>query len=124
MKKFILLVVSVICIFGLCGCEKDWKKEFQVSDIEIEVSRNWDGTSTTNLKYIIKNISNYDCRSMSGIVEFQNGTIKTEEEVYPMYIGTLKSGDSINAHSTILEKNYEGYTATFKNIDCFMKAEE
>ena len=118
MKKILFIA---ICCLMLCGC-KNWKKDFQTSDIKIEVVNSWD-SSNTYITYTIKNISDYTCNAMKATVEFKSGTISTEEIIYPPIFSStpLKPNQTLTNKNVIIGKNYEGYTATFKKIDCYDK---
>lgn len=117
MKKILFIA---ICCLMLCGCE-NWKKDFQTSDIKIEVVNSWN-SSNTYITYTIKNISDYTCNAMNATIEFKSGTISTEETVYPSIISMpLKPNQTLTDKYVIRDKNYEGYTATFKKIDCYDK---
>lgn len=119
MKKLLLVVV---CCFMLCGCGKNWKKDFQTSDIKIKVIDSWND-SKTYITYSIKNTSNYTCKSMKAIVEFKSGDLIVEETIYPPIYSSspLKPNNVLNDEYVILHKDYEGYVASFKEIDCYDK---
>lgn len=120
MKKILFVVLCCLC---LVGCEKNWKKDFQVSDIKIKVIDNWND-SNTYITYTIKNVSNYTCNSMKAIVEFKSGNLTVEETIYPPIFSSnpLKPNSTITDEDVISHKDYEGYTATMKYIDCYDKS--
>lgn len=117
MKK---LLLAFLCCLIVCGCE-DWKKDFQTSDIKIEVTNGL--KIDTYITYTIKNISDYNCNSMKAIIEFKNGSIATEEIIYPPIYSSspLKPNNALTDEYTFLGKNYEGYTASFKEVNCYDK---
>lgn len=119
MKKILFIVLCCIC---LCGCDNNsWKKDFQVSDIKINVTEGW-SRDDTYITYSIKNISNYDCNAMTAIVEFQSGSLTVEETIYPSsLLFPLLKNSTVEFEDVIMNKNYEGYTASFKEINCYDK---
>ena len=117
MKKILFIVVCCLC---LCGCGNHWKNDFQTSDIKIRVIDSW-GDSDTYITYTIKNISSFTCNSMKAIIEFKSGNLTAEETIYPPIFSSnpLKPNTTFTGEAVILHKNYDGYTATFKEIDCY-----
>lgn len=119
MKKIILLGLCCLC---LCGCESSWEKDFQASNIKIRIVEGYDNDDTY-LSYSIKNISNYTCNGLKATIELKSGTITIEEIIYPPVFSSspLKPNDVVEDESPIFNKNYDGYTATFKEIECYDK---
>lgn len=117
MKK---LLLAVVCCFVMCGCGK--KEDFQASNISINVT-NSSYRTDTNIEYTLKSVSNYTCNGIKAVVEFKSGNLTVEETIYPSSLMLPLRKDDIRTYeNTILNKNYEGYTATFKSIDCFSKS--
>lgn len=119
MKKLLLIGFCCLC---LCGCNNNWEEDFQTSEIKMNIVKGI-SRQDTYISYTIKNISNFTCNSMKATIEFQSGNLTVEEIVYPSIYSSspLKQDKSMNFENVIMNKNYDGYTAKFKNIDCYSK---
>lgn len=118
MKKILFIGICCLC---LCGCGSSWKNDFQVSDIKIKTTNFSDGDNMTDISYSIKNNSNYTCKGLKAIIQFKSGSITVEETIYPSTLSPLTPNGILEDKQTFFHKDYEGYTATFKNIECYEK---
>ena len=121
MKRILLIVVCCLC---LCGCNS-MQSDFQVSEIKTDViGKNGISEAWTKLYFKVKNISNYTCNHIKAVVEFKSGNLVVTEELNSLngisYSEPLGPNEVADLEGTIF-KDYDGYTASIKNIYCYDK---
>lgn len=109
MKKLLILVVCCLC---LCGCGND----FKTSKIKTNTIKSFNDVDTV-VSGSIKNNSTKTCDALRVVIEFKSNTLITDENIN-IITSNFKSGDIINFEEVIHHKDYDGYTAKFKNIEC------
>lgn len=109
MKKLFLIVVCCLC---LCGCEDN----FKTSKIDINVVKSFNDVDTV-INGSIKNNSNKTCNALWTVIEFKSDDLTVDENVN-IITTNFKSGDIIDFEEVIYHKDYDEYTAKFKNIEC------